>query len=93
MAPVTFAPAGAMTPSADFLLVEKAFVLTLKMSSASLSGSVGCTSDWGSGGLTPADHDHEMFSVVILSLQLIQDGQLSVSGERMCTILVNRLED
>ena len=23
----------------------------------------------------------------------IQEGQLSVSGERMCTILVNRLED
>ena len=22
-----------------------------------------------------------------------QEGQLSVSGERMCTILVNRLED
>ena len=30
---------------------------------------------------------------VILSLPLIQEGQLSVSGERMCTILVNRLED
>ena len=26
-------------------------------------------------------------------LLLIQEGQLSVSGERMCTILVNRLED
>ena len=37
--------------------------------------------------------DHEIFSVVILSLPLIQEGQLSVSGERMCTILVNRLED
>ena len=37
--------------------------------------------------------DHEIFSVVILSLQLIQEGQLSVSGERMCTILVNRFED
>ena len=24
---------------------------------------------------------------------LIQEGQLSVSGERMCTVLVNRLED
>ena len=28
-----------------------------------------------------------------LSLPLIQEGQLSVFGERMCTILVNRLED
>ena len=37
--------------------------------------------------------DREIFSVVILSLPLIQEGQLSVSGERMCTILVNRLED
>ena len=30
--------------------------------------------------------DHEIFSTVILSLPLIQEGQLSVSGERMCTI-------
>ena len=51
-------------------------------------------------GSTPAgsakffwEIDHEIFSTVILSLPLIQEGQLSVSGERMCTILVNRLED
>ena len=37
--------------------------------------------------------DHEIFSTVILFLPLIQERQLSVSGERMCTILVNRLED
>ena len=37
--------------------------------------------------------DQEIFSTVILSLPLIQEGQLSVSGERMCTILVNRVED
>ena len=37
--------------------------------------------------------DHEIFSTVILSLPLIQERQLSVSGERMCTILVNCLED
>ena len=37
--------------------------------------------------------NHEIFSTVILSLPLIQEGQLSVSGERMCTVLVNRLED
>ena len=36
--------------------------------------------------------DHEIFSTVILSFPLIQEGHLSVSGERMCTILVNRLE-
>ena len=37
--------------------------------------------------------DYEIFSAIILSLPLIQEGQLSVSNERMCTILVNRLED
>ena len=36
---------------------------------------------------------HEIFSAVILSLPLIQEGQLSVSGERICTLLVNHLED
>ena len=35
--------------------------------------------------------DHEIFSTVILSLPLIQEGQLSVSGERICIILVNHL--
>ena len=34
-----------------------------------------------------------IFSTVILSLPLIQEGQLSVSSERMCAILVNRIED
>ena len=37
--------------------------------------------------------DHEIFSMVILSFPLIQEGQLSVSYERMCRVLVNRLED
>ena len=36
---------------------------------------------------------HTYIQRQILSLPLIQDGQLSVSGERMCTILVNRFED
>ena len=52
------------------------------------------------GGSTPPGRQHsfveighKIFSTVILSLPLIQEGQLSVSGERMCTILVNRLED
>ena len=35
--------------------------------------------------------DHEIFSTVVLSLLLIQEGQLSVSGERICTILVRGL--
>ena len=37
--------------------------------------------------------DHEIFSTVILSLPLSQEGQLSVSGKKMCTILVIHLED
>ena len=37
--------------------------------------------------------ENEIFSTVILSLPLIQEGQLSIFGERMCTILVNRLMD
>ena len=36
---------------------------------------------------------HEIFSTVILSLLLIQEGLLSATGKRMCTILDNRLED
>ena len=60
-------------------------------------------SDWrpGGHGFNPrqgpqhsfVEIDHEIFSTVILYLPLIQEGQLSVSGERMCTVLVNRLED
>ena len=37
--------------------------------------------------------DFEMFSTFIPSLPLAQEGQLSVSGEIVYTILVNRLED
>ena len=37
--------------------------------------------------------DNEIISMVILSPLLIQEGQLSVSGKRMCTRLVKRLED
>ena len=64
------------------------------------------TGDLGGHGFDPRwsrqhsfmeiDHveiDHEIFFTVILSLLLIQEGQLSVFGKRMCTILVNRLED
>ena len=50
-------------------------------------------SDWRPGGRgfnlrrsrqhSSVEIDHEIFSTVILSLPLIQEGQLSVSGERM----------
>ena len=36
--------------------------------------------------------DHEILSTIILLLLLIQEGQFSVSGKRMCTMPVN-LED
>ena len=70
---------------------------------AGLGGSGRCASNWRPEGcrFDPCQgqqhyfmeiHD-EVFSTTILSLPLIQEGQLSVSGERMCTILFNRLED
>ena len=37
--------------------------------------------------------DLEIVSTVILFLSMIQEGQLSLSGEKLCTILVNHLED
>ena len=45
------------------------------------------------GNILSLRFDHGIFSMVIFSLPLIHEGQLSVSGERMCTILVNSLED
>ena len=70
---------------------------------AGLGSSVGCASDWrpGGRGFDPSrgqqhsfvEIDHEIFSAVILSLPLIQEEQLSVSGEKMCTILVKHIED
>ena len=36
---------------------------------------------------------HEIFSMVILSLLLIQERLLSVFSERLCTILINSSED
>ena len=52
-------------------------------------------SNWRPGGRQHSfvEIDHEIFSTVILSLPLIQEGQLSVSGGGMCTVLVNRLEN
>ena len=61
---------------------------------ARLGSSVGCALDWRSGGREFAaavrphsfvEIDHEIFSTVILSLPLIQEGKLSVTCERMCT--------
>ena len=88
------------------LLITRKFLDTPTSSKMDLPSSVAqldAPSDWRPGGRGFNPHrgrqhsfveiDHEIFSTVILSLPLIQEGQLSVSGERMCTILVNRLED
>ena len=75
----------------------------LRLFCAGLGGSVGCLINWWSGGYRFDPHwvrqhsfseiDHEIFFTVILSLSLFQERQLSVSGKRMCAILVNLLED
>ena len=76
---------------------------SLLLMQPALMAQLDALSDWrpGGRGFNPrrgwqhsfVEVDHEIFSTVILSLPLIQEGQLSVSGERMCTILANRLED
>ena len=60
------------------------------MNRAGLCGSNGCVSDWRSGGrrFDPrrvwqdsfVELDHGIFSMVIVSLLLIQEGHLSVSS-------------
>ena len=77
-----------------------AHLLSLRQASVA---QLDAPSDWrpGGRGFNPRrgrqhsfiEIDHEISSTVILSFPLSQEGQLSVSGERMCTILVNRLED
>ena len=39
-----------------------------------------------SGNIFAVEVDHEIFTMVILSLRLVQEGQLLISGERLCTI-------
>ena len=78
-------------------------IISLPQAIAGLGAQLDAPSDWrpGGRGFNPrrgrqhsfVEIDHEIFSTVILSLLLIQEGQLLVSGERMCAILVNRLED
>ena len=44
-------------------------------------------------GLSISSSRVPVFVPYFLSLPSFKEGYLSVSGERMCTILVNRLED
>ena len=81
-------------------LTKQGFAIRKKPASVA---QLDAPSDWrpGGRGFNPrrgrqhsfVEIDHEIFYTVILSLPLIQEGQLSVSGERVCTIPVNRLED
>ena len=84
-------------------LLKHIFVTFLPSREPASVAQLDAPSNWRPGGRgfnprrgqqhSSMEIDHEIFSTVILSLLLIQEGQLSVSGERMCTILVNRLED
>ena len=79
------------SPSTHFAYVHHNLFIKL----ASTGGSTECASNWWSGGCrfdprrvqqhSFMEIDHEIFSTVILSLPLIQEGQLSVSSIRMCT--------
>ena len=66
---------------------------------ASFGGSFRYSSNWRSGGSTQVQQhsfveiDHGIFFCGHSLPSLIQEGRLSVSVERMCTILVNHLED
>ena len=77
-----------LTDKNAFYKYKKNLLLTCV---AGLGGSIGCAVRGRQHSFV--EIDHEIFSTVILSLPLIQEGQLSVSGEEMCTVLVNRLED
>ena len=86
-----------------YVLFSRHSAISLSLSLPASVAQLDAPSDWrpGGHGFNPrrgrqhsfVEIDHEIFSTIILSLPLIQEGQLSVSGERMCTILVYRLED
>ena len=85
------------------IYVEASILISYKTKQPASVAQLDAPSDWrpGGRGFNPrwgrqqsfVEIDHEIFSTVILSLPLIQEGQLSVSGERMRIIPVNRLED
>ena len=71
-------------------MVKRA-IISCKWPASVAQSYVRPTGDQEVAGLVPTvsgnirEIDHEIFSMVILSLLLIQEGQLSVSGEKMCT--------
>ena len=83
------------TTTSILIMYDASFISVCPDQPASVA-QLDAPSDWrpGGRGFNPRrgrQHSfveivHEIFSTVILSLPLIQEGQLSVSGERMCTI-------
>ena len=92
---VTLAVTGLSTGLMAKLFIGKyRYITKEKKKQAWLSSSVGCASDWYSGGhgFDPpvgqhsfVEIGHEIISTAILSLPLIQVGQVSVTGERIYT--------
>ena len=86
------------TMQVDMFLGGPITIFTLGHFNLRIDG-LGGSGGWPGRGFNPnwgwqhsfMEIEHEIFSTVILSLPLIQEGQLSVSGERISTILVNRL--
>ena len=55
---------------------------------AGRDSSIGCMSAWFDPHIRQnsfVEFGHEIISTAILSLPLVQEGPLSVTGERMCT--------
>ena len=76
------------------LLHAHIFFLNITWESAGRGSSIGCESAWYANGRGFDPHvrqhsfveiGHEIISMAILSVPLIQEWQLSVTGERMCT--------
>ena len=72
------------------------FIFWITTYLTNLDVSVGCASDWWwSGGQSQQGLATRSLNIfyVILPFPLIQEGQLSVSGKKMCTSTVKHLED
>ena len=77
-----------------FILHQIGLVFLILSTKCCRGSSIGCASAWFVDGRGFEPHvrqhsfveiGHEKNSMAILSLPLIQEGQLSVTGERMCT--------
>ena len=68
------------------LFIVLSYIGSVAQSDARLPGDQEVVSSWlWSGNILFIEIDHGIFSTIILSLPLIQEGKLSVTCERMCT--------